>query len=41
MIDLTQLPHQFTGPSAWIGKDLEKAPEKWLYQLTAEDIAGS
>lgn len=39
MIDLSDLPPVFTGPSAWVGKDLAATPEKWLYHLTPSDIA--
>ena len=28
-----------TGPSAWVGRDLAAAPERWLKQLTEDEIA--
>ena len=31
--------HAITGPSAWIGKDMAKHPERWLVQLTSDDVA--
>lgn len=39
MVDLSQLPERFTGPSAWIGADLQQNPEAWLHELTPSDIA--
>ncbi len=38
MLDPT-LPDAFTGPSAWVGTELQKTPEAWLYHLSADDIA--
>lgn len=35
---LSDLPPKFTGPSAWLGKDMIATPEKWVYQLTSQDI---
>jgi len=32
-------PDSFTGPSAWIGADLQARPKAWLVQLTPDDIA--
>lgn len=34
-----QPPDQLTGPSAWIGSDLQNKPERWLYTLNPEQIA--
>ncbi len=34
----TQLA-KITGPAAWIGKDMAAQPEKWLKELSAEEIA--
>lgn len=39
MTILDQMPERFTGPSAWEGTQLAADPERWLYQLTADDIA--
>lgn len=38
-ITAANLPEAMTGPSAWLGKDMARAPEKWLYHLTPQDIA--
>ncbi|KAI8391751.1 uncharacterized protein BYT42DRAFT_206854 [Radiomyces spectabilis] len=32
-------PDKIVGPSAWDGKELEQHPEKWIYHVTAQDIA--
>lgn len=32
-------PGSFTGPSAWLGKDMVNTPNAWLYHLTAEDVS--
>ena len=32
-------PKQFTGPSAWVGAELQADPDAWLYHLTREEIA--
>lgn len=39
MADLTQLPDRFTGPSAWLGRDMAADPSQWLRQLTTAEIA--
>ena len=39
MVDLTQLPERFTGPSAWVGHQLQADTDAWLYEVTASDIA--
>ncbi|MFT5786886.1 MAG: hypothetical protein ACJAWC_002857 [Yoonia sp.] len=31
-------PETFKGPSAWLGKNMVKTPEAWLYQLTVVDV---
>lgn len=36
---LDDLPEKLTGPSAWIGRDMARQPEKWLYHLSEADIA--
>lgn len=36
---VAQLPDVITGPSAWLGKDMVKTPEAWLYHLTQSDIS--
>jgi hypothetical protein len=36
---LDDLPQSFSGPSAWTGKGMRQQPERWLYTLTADDIA--
>tara|TARA_B100000780_G_scaffold23380_1_gene14929 strand:- start:173 stop:1240 length:1068 start_codon:yes stop_codon:yes gene_type:complete len=33
-----QLPDAITKPSAWLGADMARNPNAWLYQLTAEDV---
>ena len=33
------LPEEITGPAAWIGSEMAQAPEKWLVNLTNEQIA--
>lgn len=38
-IDLETLPEKLTGPAAWRGKDMARDPDKWLYHLSAADIA--
>ncbi|MEQ8895998.1 MAG: TauD/TfdA family dioxygenase [Roseovarius sp.] len=38
-IDLNDLPEKLTGPSAWIGRDMARHPDQWLYHLEEEDIA--
>tara|TARA_B110000503_G_scaffold4650_1_gene6138 strand:+ start:7504 stop:8574 length:1071 start_codon:yes stop_codon:yes gene_type:complete len=36
--NLADLPQCLTGPSAWLGKDMARNTESWLYHLTTEDI---
>lgn len=36
---LGTLPEAFTGPSAWLGKDMAANPDAWLVELTTDDIA--
>ncbi|WP_297823925.1 TauD/TfdA family dioxygenase [uncultured Paraglaciecola sp.] len=36
--NLTDLPQCLTGPSAWLGKDMARNTQAWLYRLTTEDI---
>eukprot|EP01103_Thecamoeba_quadrilineata_P017569 TRINITY_DN629_c0_g1_i4.p1 TRINITY_DN629_c0_g1~~TRINITY_DN629_c0_g1_i4.p1 ORF type:complete len:311 (-),score=49.75 TRINITY_DN629_c0_g1_i4:430-1362(-) len=31
-------PEKVTGDSVWYGKDLEKAPEKWIHHLSQDEI---
>lgn len=38
-VNLQELPEKLTGPSAWLGRDMARSPEKWLYQLSPGDIA--
>jgi hypothetical protein len=33
------LPDRFTGPSAWLGKDLQAREQDWLIQLTPDQVA--
>lgn len=35
---LASLPEHFSGPSAWLSKDMVEHPEKWLYTLSEQDI---
>ncbi len=32
------LPNAITKPSAWLGTDMSRNPDAWLYQLTADDV---
>ncbi|MFT4727438.1 MAG: hypothetical protein ACI9UN_001933 [Granulosicoccus sp.] len=32
------LPEQFSGPSAWLSKDMLEHPDQWLYTLSKRDI---
>lgn len=34
----TQRPDAITKPSAWLGADMARDPDAWLYQLTAADV---
>jgi hypothetical protein len=34
----TQLPNVIKKPSAWLGTDIIRNPDAWLYQLTVEDV---
>ncbi|MCR9254802.1 MAG: TauD/TfdA family dioxygenase [Alphaproteobacteria bacterium] len=38
-IALSSLPERLDSPAAWIGADMANAEERWLYRLTAADIA--
>ena len=33
-----QLPNAIKKPSAWLGADMSRNPDAWLYQLTADDV---
>ena len=33
-----QLPNAIKQPSAWLGADMSRNPDAWLYQLTADDV---
>ena len=33
-----QLPNAIKHPSAWLGADMSRNPDAWLYQLTADDV---
>ena len=37
-IQKAQLPDAITKPSAWLGSDMVRNPDAWLYQLTVEDV---
>jgi len=37
--NVAMLPDEINGPSAWLGKDMIKAQETWLYHLTEADIS--
>ena len=37
-IQKAQLPDVITKPSAWLGSDMVRNPDAWLYQLTVEDV---
>jgi len=36
---LDQLPVAFTGPAAWIGRDMQQRADVWMVHLAPEDIA--
>jgi alpha-ketoglutarate-dependent taurine dioxygenase len=36
---LEQIPARFTGPAAWIGRDMQHRSDAWMVQLSAEEIA--
>ena len=38
MQEFASLPSRFTGPCAWLGKDMQNNPAAWLYQLSADDV---
>jgi len=37
--DLTTLPDIFSGPSAWLGRDMANSPDAWLHRLTQDEIS--
>lgn len=37
--NIATLPDAITGPSAWLGRDMIKTQETWLYHLTKADIS--
>ena len=37
-IQNAQLPDAIKKPSAWLGADMARNPDAWLYQLTVEDV---
>ena len=38
-VDITALPRSIDRPSAWLGADMRSDPARWLYRLSASDIA--
>ncbi|MCX7202821.1 MAG: TauD/TfdA family dioxygenase, partial [Burkholderiales bacterium] len=38
-MNLSDLPNRLTGPAAWLGHDMARHEDRWLYQLSAEEIA--
>lgn len=36
---LSTIPEKFTGPAAWVGKDLQARQSEWLYTLNADEIS--
>jgi hypothetical protein len=38
-MDLLQLPNRLTGPAAWLGQDMARHEDGWLYRLSAAEIA--
>lgn len=38
-MDIADLPEPFTGPAAWMGRDMVDHQGEWLIELTAADIA--
>jgi hypothetical protein len=39
MIRLEDMPERLEGPAAWLGAEMAAAPERWLVELSPEDIA--
>jgi len=39
MINLKTLPDRINSPAAWVGREMQGTPEKWLKQLTTEQIS--
>lgn len=38
MQDLTTLPVEFSGPSAWLGADMRDSTDRWLHTLSCDEI---
>jgi hypothetical protein len=38
-LNLSHLPNRLTGPAAWLGHDMARHEDRWLYRLSAEEIA--
>ena len=38
-MDLSLLPKSLTGPAAWLGLDMARNEDRWLYRLSAAEIA--
>lgn len=39
MLVLNTIPERFTGPAAWVGKDLQARQSEWLYTLDIDEIS--
>ena len=38
-MNLSHLPNRLTGPAAWLGHEMARNEDRWLYRLSAADIA--
>lgn len=38
-MNLSHLPNRLTGPAAWLGHDMARHEDRWLYRLSAQEIA--
>ena len=38
-MNLSHLPNKLTGPAAWLGQDMARNEDRWLYRLSAQEIA--
>ena len=36
--DISNLPKKFTGPTAWLGQDLQSKTDEWLLHFTSDEI---
>ena len=38
-MNLSYLPNRLTGPAAWLGHEMARHEDRWLYRLSAQEIA--